>query len=330
MPNHDASPPPAASTRRTWLVWTGATATLACAGGAPTAAAPARKETPPPQVVAPPAKREPAAPRTPEEAIAAIEARVGGRVGVFAMDTGGDRTLAHRADERFAMCSTFKWALAAAILERVDAGLLTLDLPIRYGQEHLLEYAPVTRERVNEGSMSVSALCEAAVTVSDNTAANLLLEVLGGPEALTAFFRRLGDGESRLDRVEPFLNNNELGDPLDTTTPRAMATALQTAILGDVLSHGQRARLITWMAGTQTGTDRLRAGIPAEWRTGTKTGTGSRGATNDLAVTWPPDALPLIITSYMSDSHASVDVLGPAHAELARIAVDTLRSSMDD
>src|SRR5579859_5617093 len=131
--------------------------------------------------------------------LAQIEASVGGRVGVFAMDTGNGRVLAAREDERFAMCSTFKWALAGAVLEKADRAELSLDERVPYGRADLLDAAPVTTEHVSQGAMSLEALARAAVTVSDNTAANLLLAKVGGPDALTLFFRRLGDGVTRLD-----------------------------------------------------------------------------------------------------------------------------------
>ena len=175
-----------------------------------------------------------------------IEATVGGRVGVFALDTGTGRELAHRPDERFAMCSTFKWVLAAAILARVDHAQLSLDERVSFDSTDLLEYAPVTREHVVQGSMTVESLAQAAITVSDNTAANLLLARVGGPAGFTQFVRSLGDPVTRLDRDEPGLNSNDPGDPRDTTSPRAMVGLMRRVLCGDTLSH-PRASAAYWV-----------------------------------------------------------------------------------
>ena len=252
---------------------------------------------------------------------AALETKLGGRVGVFAFDTGSATSVAHRPDERFAMCSTFKWALAAAVLAGVDRGELALDRELAYGEKDLLEYAPTTRANLARGAMTVEELADAAVTVSDNTAANLLLGVTGGPEGLTRFLRALGDSVSRLDRDEPTLNTNLPGDPRDTTSPRAMSNLLRSALLGDALSQGSRRRLADWLSACRTGADRLPAGVPPGWKIGHKTGSGENGATNDVGVIWPPDRGPIFVASYLSDSRATPAALAAAHAEIARIIV---------
>ncbi|MBX3191818.1 MAG: class A beta-lactamase [Labilithrix sp.] len=250
-----------------------------------------------------------------------IEARVGGRVGVFAVDTGSERRLAHRADERFAMCSTFKWALAAAVLARPS-----LDERVAFAAADLLDHSPVTRARVDEGSMTVDALAEAAVTTSDNTAANLLLAKVDGPAGFTRFVRALGDPVTRLDRDEPTLNTNEPGDPRDTTSPRAMAGLMRAVLCGDALSVERRARLLGWLRACTTGNDRLRAGLPAGWTVGDKTGTGRRGAVNDVAIAWPPGRAPILVAAYLSDGEADVRALAAAHADIGRVvARDLLR-----
>jgi beta-lactamase class A len=258
--------------------------------------------------------------------LAAIEARVGGRLGVVAHDTGSGRRLAFRADERFAMCSTFKLLLAAAILRRVDAGGESLDRRVTYGPADLLEYAPVTREHAAEGGVSVGALCQASVEVSDNTAANLLLATVGGPEGLTRFARSLGDETTRLDRLEPILNANEPGDPRDTTTPLAMAETVRRLLLGDALSAASRARLEAWLVASPTGARRLRAGFPADWRVGDKTGTGGNGATNDVAIAWPPGRAPVMVAAYLSGSTAPLAAREAALAEVGRLAAADSRS----
>jgi beta-lactamase class A len=248
-----------------------------------------------------------------------IERSVGGRVRVFALDTGSGRHLSQREDERFALCSTFKWALAAAILARVDRGKLALDERVHYGQSDLLDHAPTTREHVADGSMTIEALAKAAITNSDNTAANLLLTKVDGPPGLTVFFRHLGDAVTRLDRTEPSLNENIRGDVRDTTSPRAMVSLMQSVLCGDVLSRGSRDRLVDWLSACETGLDRLRAGLPADWAVGDKTGTGLDGAVNDVALAIPPGRPPILIASYFSESTSALPLLNAAHAEVARI-----------
>lgn len=253
-------------------------------------------------------------------ALGAIERRVGGRLGVVAIDTGSGRRLEHRGDERFAMCSTFKLLLAAAILRRIDAGDEWLERRVTYGPADLLAYAPVTRARAAEGGLAVAVLCQASVEVSDNTAANLLLGSLGGPEGLTRFARSLGDATTRLDRLEPMLNANEPGDPRDTTTPSAMARTVRELLLGDVLSARSRARLEGWLVASPTGARRLRGGFPPGWRAGDKTGTGANGATNDLAIVWPPGRAPTVVAAYLSESTAPLADREEALAEVGRLA----------
>lgn len=259
------------------------------------------------------------APSQARSPLAEIEARAGGRLGFFAIDTGSGRQLAHRPDERFAMCSTFKWVLSAAVLARVDRSELSLAEPVPYGAADLLEHAPRARAHLAEGSMSVEALAEAAVTVSDNTAANLLLAKIGGPAGFTRFVRALGDDVTRLDRNEPGLNDNEPGDPRDTTSPRAMASSMRRVLCGDVLSTASRERLLGWLRACETGKDRLRAGLPAGWIAGDKTGSGRRGAVNDVAIAVPPGRAPILVAAYLSDGDADLATLVAAHAEVGRL-----------
>jgi beta-lactamase class A len=226
---------------------------------------------------------------------AAIEQGHGGRLGVFVLDTGSGRSLGHRADERFLMCSTFKLVLAACVLARVEAGQERLERVVRYGTHDLMEHAPVARAHVSEGALTVGALCQAAVEVSDNTAANLLLASIGGPQMITRFARDHGDGVTRLDRWELALNVPS--GELDTSTPRAMTHLLATLLLGDTLSAASRAKLEAWMRACSTGGQRIRAGLPPGWVAGDKTGTGHT-QTNDLAIIRPPGRTPLLITAY--------------------------------
>ncbi|MGY4801816.1 class A beta-lactamase [Teichococcus aerofrigidensis] len=252
---------------------------------------------------------------------AAIEAGIGGRLGV-AVRVGLGRPLAWRGEERFPMTSTFKTLAAAATLHRVDAGQESLSRRVVFGPEKLVPYAPVTGTRVGGDGMRVEELCEAAVTRSDNVAGNLLLEGLGGPEGLTAWLRRIGDPATRLDRWETALNEARPGDPRDTTTPLAMLDTLHGLLLGEVLSAVSRARLLAWLAGNLTGDARLRAGLPAGWRAAEKTGSGERGSTNDAGLLLPPgDAPPILVAAYLTGSGAPLAAREAALAEVARAIV---------
>jgi beta-lactamase class A len=172
---------------------------------------------------------------------------------------------------------------------------------------------------VNEGRMTIRELAEASVTVSDNTAANLLLDRVGGPAGLTEFLRAHGDNTTRLDRNEPLLNLNDPGDQRDTTSPRSMVESMRSVLLGSVLSPASREHLLSWMVASRTGTERIRAGLPKTWRAGDKTGTGNRGAFNDVAILWPPNSTPILVAVYMSDSTSSPSELSAAHAQIGRL-----------
>lgn len=247
-----------------------------------------------------------------------IEAKVGGRLGVAVLDTATGDLAGQRLDERFPMCSTFKALAAALVLARVDAGRERLDRRIVVRRADLLDWAPVTSKHVGGDGMTVAELCAAAITVSDNTAANLLLASAGGPAGVTAFARQIGDEVTRLDRTEPTLNEATPGDPRDTSTPRAMAQTLRRLMLGDALSDRGRAQLVQWMTANTTGGQRLRAGVPSDWRVADKTGTGRLGSTNDMGVLWPPRRAPLVVVGYLTGTQASGDAREAALADVAR------------
>lgn len=261
----------------------------------------------------------------PGSPFARLEALHGGRLGVFALDAQSGRRITHRAHERFPMCSTFKVLAVSAVLQRVDAGAERLDRHVRYTPNDLLEYAPVTRAHLRNGSMTVQALCAAAIEYSDNTAANLLLASLGGPAAVTTFARSMGDEVTRLDRNEPSLNTAIAGDPRDTTTPAAISRDLQLLLTGTVLSSASRQRLRSWLLACRTGTDCLRAGLPSSWRVGDKTGSGQNGTRNDLAAAWPPNAAPIFISAYYTGSSASSAQRNAVLADVGRIVHASLR-----
>ena len=248
-----------------------------------------------------------------------IEARLGGRLGLSVLDTASGKALSWRGGERFAMCSSFKWVLAASILKRFDQGHLHLDETIAYTKAQLLPHSPITGAHVKEGRMRIEDLCAAAVEESDNCATNLLLARIGGPSSVTAFARSLGDQTTRLDRNEPTLNANRPGDPRDTTTPDAMVQTMKTVLVGDVLQSKSRAKLLDWLKKCDTGTNRLRAGLPKEWAEGDKTGTGERGAAVDNAIIWPPHRAPILAAAYLSDSTKPVEMLEAAFADVGRL-----------
>ena len=248
-----------------------------------------------------------------------IENRVGGRLGVFAFDTGTGRSIAYRASERFPMCSTFKSLAVAAVLARVDAGRERLGRRVPYTHRDLLEYAPVTRAHIAQGWMTVEALCEAAIEQSDNTAANLLLASLGGPAAVTRYARSLGDSVTRLDRTEPTLNDYKPGELRDTTTPEAMARDWERILVGGALSARSSNLLHAWLVADQTGLDCIRAGVPKDWVAGDKTGSGSNGTRNDVAILKPPGRAPIIVAAYLTGATAPSAERNAALAEVGRI-----------
>lgn len=239
------------------------------------------------------------------EQLARIEKASGGRLGVSVLDTGTGARAGHRIDERFAMCSTFKFLVAAAVLARVDQKRENLERRIVVQPGDLLAYAPVTEKRVGGDGMTVAELCDAAVTLSDNPAANLLLASLGGPKAFTAYVRTLGDQRTRLDRTEPTMNDVRRGDPRDTTTPDAMLGCMQKLLLGDALSAASREQLLQWLYASKTGDKRLRAGLPRDWKSGDKTGSGKNKETNDIAILFPPGRAPILVTAYLADTQAA-------------------------
>ncbi len=256
--------------------------------------------------------------------------RHGGTVGLSAIigDSASNSGFNIESDTRFAMCSTFKWVLAAAVLQAADQGKLKLDQAVKYGKADLLDNAPVTTDNVAKGRMSVADLCAAAVEKSDNTAANLLLGLIGGPAGLTTFARSLGDQTTRFDRTEPTLNTNVAGDEKDTTTPAAMAALLRTVYMTPVLKAESLDKLKGWMVGCTTGANRIRAGVPTGYIVGDKTGTGANGAVNDVAVIWPTaDAKvkgPIFLAVYTSGGTLDAAGRDKVIADITRVVFDTI------
>lgn len=255
--------------------------------------------------------------------LAALESRHAGRICVSILDLASGKRVEHRANERILMCSTFKALAAALVLSRVDQGKEKLDRRVVISKQDILPASPVTQTRVGEPGMTVAELCDAAVTRSDNAAANLLLAGFGGPKALTAFFRSLGDDVSRLDRIETELNYHDRPDDIrDTTTAAAMLENLRKLIFTDVLSGPSRSQLAAWLIANKTGDSRLRAGVPKTWLVGDKTGTNGdkHGNANDIAVLWPPDRAPIIVTAYCEIPAIEAAERNAVIAEIGRIA----------
>ncbi|MEV0678722.1 class A beta-lactamase [Actinosynnema sp. NPDC050436] len=250
-----------------------------------------------------------------------LEKEFDARLGVYAVHTGTGASFAYRADERFAFCSTFKGLAAAAVLQRNP--LQHLDTVVRYTEADLMKSSRITREHVGTG-MTIRDLCDAAVRYSDGTAGNLLVRDLGGPAALTAFLRGLGDGVTRADRVEPDLVEATPGDPRDTTSPRAIGTDYQRIVLGDVLPAEQRAFLRDLLERNTTGDRRIRAGVPRGWAVADKTGSGDYGTANDIGIVWQPGGAPFVLAIMSSKTTGDAQYDEALLAEAAAQAVEVL------
>ena len=270
----------------------------------------------------------PALADAPPPALGAYERETGGRVGVYAENLATGAKIAWRAHERFVMCSSFKASLAAFVLSRVDRGQDRLEAMIRYGRADVPDWwAPIARKNLARGAMSVADMCAAAVEYSDNTCANLLLARVGGPAALTAFWRAVGDGVTRLDHNEPMLNRSPPGDPHDTTTPAAMADNFRRFVLGKVLSPASRERFTGWLVDCKTGDDRLRGGLPKSWRIGDKTGHNGKDAAGDIAVVWPKPNAPILIGAYVQGGTPTPKQIAAVFAEIGRMVTETVHGA---
>ncbi|WP_320065918.1 class A beta-lactamase [Micromonospora sp. RTGN7] len=253
---------------------------------------------------------------------ARLEADFDARLGVYAVDTGTGRTVAHRADERFAYASTFKALAVAAVLAATTPA--ELDQVVRYTRADLVTYSPITERHAGKG-MPLRDLAEAAVRYSDNTAGNLLLARLGGPAGFARALRGLGDRVTNPVRNEPSLNEAAPGDERDTSTPRALATDLRAYVLGDALAADDRALLIGWLRTNTTGDGLVRAGVPAGWQVGDKTGSGGYGTRNDIAVVWPPGGAPIVLAILSSRDEADAEYDEKLIARATEATVDALR-----
>lgn len=254
--------------------------------------------------------------------LAALEHNHGGRLGVATLDTATGMRSAYRGDERFLICSTFKLLLTAAVLKRVDNNEERLDRRLTFDKSMILAWAPVTGLNLGSPGMSIQELCEATMIMSDNTAANLLLETLGGPAAITAYARSLGDTKTRLDHTEP-LDGAQQGDE-DTTTPWSMLENMQKITLGNALSDESRTRLINWFAMNQTGSQTLKAGLPSDWVIADKTGAASN-TNNDIALITPPGRQPILVAAYYTNDGINSRTRKEVLAKVGRIVVKSQR-----
>ncbi|WP_349877382.1 class A beta-lactamase [Micromonospora sp. HUAS YX12] len=263
-----------------------------------------------------------ASPVPPPAELAALERRFGARIGVYAVDTGTGRTLAHRADERFAYASTCKALAAGAMLAATSDA--ERDRVVRYRRADLVAHSPVTERHVATG-MTLRDAAEAAVRYSDNTAGNLLFDALGGPAGFARALREVGDRVTRPARNEPELNAATPGDERDTSTPRALAGSLRAYALGKALRPADRDLLLGWMRASTTGSGLVRAGVPAGWQVADKSGTGGYGTRNDIAVVWPPDRAPIVLAVMTSRDSRDAEPDGALVAQAARATVTALR-----
>ena len=248
-----------------------------------------------------------------------LEKQYDARLGVYALDTGSGRTVTYRSDERFAFASTSKVLLAATLLREGH----DLDKVIRYTKEDLVTYSPITEKHVDTG-MTLREICDAALRYSDNTAANLLFRELGGPAAVQSEVRKLGDRTTNLNRTEPTLNEATPGDIRDTSTPRVLAKDLRAYLLGCALHPAQRELLTDWMQRNTTGDKLIRAGVPTDWKVADKTGSASYGTRNDIAVIWPPDRAPIVLTIMSTRSTADATYNDALLAAATRVVVQQL------
>ncbi|MBB4931449.1 beta-lactamase class A [Lipingzhangella halophila] len=244
------------------------------------------------------------------------------RLGVYALDTGSDTAVTHRPDERFAYASTFKPLACGAVLEQ--RSLEEMEEVVHYDAEDLVEYSPITEEHVDEG-MTLVEVCDAAIRYSDNTAGNLLFRELGGPEGLQEALEGLGDKVTQVDRIETDLNEAKPGDSRDTTTTEAFAANLREYVIGDTLPEEERDLLREMLVENTTGDDVIRAGVPEDWEVGDKTGSPGYGGRNDIAIAWPPDGEPVILSIMSSRDEKDAERDDALIAEAAEVAVDALR-----
>ncbi|WP_433772380.1 class A beta-lactamase Bla1 [Bacillus wiedmannii] len=251
-----------------------------------------------------------------------LEKKFDARLGVYAIDTGTNRTIAYRSNERFAFASTYK-ALAAGVLLQQNS-IDKLNEVITYTKDDLVEYSPVTEKHVDTG-MTLGEIAEAAVRSSDNTAGNILFHKIGGPTGYEKALRQMGDRVTMSDRLETELNEAIPGDIRDTSTAKAIATNLKAFTVGNTLPADKRKILTEWMKGNTTGDKLIRAGVPTDWVVGDKSGAGSYGTRNDIAIVWPPNRAPIVIAILSSKDEKEATYDNQLIAEAAEVVVNAIR-----
>ena len=261
----------------------------------------------------------------PLAAVQAEEARLNARIGVAVLDKADGKLFRYRADERFPLDSTHKAFTCAALLAKADRGEASMQRRVVFVSTDIVAYSPVTQNRIAPDAMSLNEICEAAVSQGDNTAANLILQVLGGPAVITAYFRSLGDAQSRLDREEPDLNEGASGDARDTTTPASAVADLDKILLGDALKPASRERLKQWMIGDRVAGALLRKALPEDWAIADKTGAGDNGSRGIVAALWPPGRGPLVVAIYITQTSATLPERDAAIARIGAALVEAAR-----
>ena len=248
-----------------------------------------------------------------------VEQRLGGaRIGMATYDLGSGKRIQYNSDNLFPLSSTFKVFLCGAVLRKVDMGKENLLRRIEYSKKQIVPYSPITEKNI-PGGMTVGELCHSTITMSDNTAANLILRTIGGPAGFTAFMRDIGDKVTRIDRRETKLNEGKPGDIRDTTTPDAALASLHKLLFGKVLSARSQQQLAAWMIQDQVASALFRKHLPKDWKIGDKTGAGGYGSRSIIAVIWPPKRKPILTALYITENKASFKERNKAIADIGRV-----------
>ena len=258
------------------------------------------------------------------EAVKAEESALQARVGIAVFDANTGITWNYRGDERFPLNSTHKTFSCAALLAKVDKKSLSLDQSVSIGKEMLVTYSPITEKSLSPETITLGKVCQAAVSYSDNTAANVVFDAIGGSAGFNVYMRSIGDELTRLDRKEPELNEGTPGDARDTTTPNAIVNSLKQILLGDVLSVSSRSELTQWMLDDQVAGALLRASLPSDWRIADKTGAGGYGSRSIVGVIWPPSKQPLVVGIYITQTKASIQASNQAIARIGAVLKDAV------
>ncbi|MCM3183939.1 class A beta-lactamase [Priestia megaterium] len=257
-----------------------------------------------------------------DQEFAKLEEKYDANLGVFALDTGTNKTVTYHSDERFAYASTHKALAVGALLQRKS--IEDLNERIFYTRDDLVNYNPITEKHVDTG-MTLRELADASLRYSDNTAGNLILQQLGGPDGFKEALENIGDDVTLPERFEPDLNEVNPGETHDTSTPRALASSLQTYVLGQALPEDKRALLTDWMKRNTTGDALIRAGVPKSWEVADKTGAGSYATRNDIAILWPPKGDPIVLAILSNRTEKDAEYNDKLIAEAAKQAVKALK-----